>query len=111
MDGPSCPAPACLPPPQACGLCNPAALLAGGPAALLPELEALSAALLLAVKNLGCGASGACLTGVSGMAVTPGLLRGVAGPGPAAGGEAVAGGGAAGGRRDLPPGMRELPGA
>ncbi|GIL68387.1 hypothetical protein Vafri_21640, partial [Volvox africanus] len=59
---------------KSCGVCGPADVLSDAPD-LLSELNALSAALLLAVKNLGCGASGPCLTGVSGMAAGAGLVK------------------------------------
>lgn len=57
---------------RACGMCSPSHMLAQ-PAALKDEAESLAAALLLAAKNLGCGASRACLTGVTGTAFGSGI--------------------------------------
>ncbi|KAG2496044.1 hypothetical protein HYH03_005965 [Edaphochlamys debaryana] len=102
---------------KACGMCQPSDLLKVAPA-LASELESLSSALLLAVKNLGCGASGACLTGVSGMAVGAGLVKGGDGGAGAGGAGGLQGGGAGvvGGTipitpgKPLPPGMKEFPG-
>ncbi|KXZ53821.1 hypothetical protein GPECTOR_6g739 [Gonium pectorale] len=80
---------------KSCGMCTAYSSLSGSPE-LVSELESLSAALLLAAKNLGCGASGACLSGVSGMAAGQGLIKQAAGSG--------------GTKEKLLPGMKELPG-
>ena len=65
-------------------MCQPTDLLSAAPA-LAADLEALSAALLLAAKNLGCGASGACLTGARREGGGAGRGKG-AGPGEGEGG-------------------------
>ncbi len=88
---------------RACGLCSPTQLLAASAPTLAAELEALASALLLAAKNIGCGASRACLTGVSGTAVGAGLVQVQV-----EGGQRVDGAAPPG--RELPPGLKQMPG-